>query len=61
MKLPELPAPTFDDGRGLYPERLFAQVPRGLGDLVKAAAAAEGISKGEYVRRAVAVRLSTQG
>ena len=52
-----LPTPTFDDGRGLYPERLSVGVPRGLTDLVRAAAASEGVSAAEFVRRAIAARI----
>ncbi|MCK2056921.1 ribbon-helix-helix protein, CopG family [Methylobacterium sp. 37f] len=58
MSLPELPAPSFTDGRGLYPERLSASVPRGLTDLVKAAASAEGVATSEFIRRAIAARVS---
>lgn len=58
MSLPELPAPSFTDGRGLYPERLGASVPRGLTDLVKAAASAEGVATSEFIRRAIAARVS---
>ena len=57
MTLPTLPAPTFDDGRGLYPERITASVPRGLPDLVREAAEIEGVSANEFVRRALAVRI----
>ena len=57
MTLPTLPAPTFDDGRGLYPERITASVPRGLPDLVRQTAAAEGVSAAEFVRRAIAARI----
>lgn len=58
MNLPALPAPTFDDGRGLYPERIAASVPRGLPTLVREAAAREGVSVAEFVRRAIAARIS---
>lgn len=58
MSLPVLPAPSFTDGRGLYPERLSASVPRGLTDLVKAAASAEGVATSEFIRRAIAARVS---
>lgn len=53
-----LPAPSFNDGRGLYPERLSVTVPRGLPAVVKQAAEAEGVSVAEFVRRAVAHRVS---
>lgn len=58
MRPIDLPAPCFDDGRGLYPERLSAAVPRGLSTLVKQAAQAEGVSINEFVRRAVAYRIT---
>ncbi len=44
---------TFDDGRGLYPERLKAAVPLGTRVRVKRKAEEEGISAGELIRRAV--------
>ena len=58
MSLPELPAPTFQDGRGLYPETLRADVPRGLSALIRRAAALEGTSKNEFIRRAISARIS---
>ena len=58
MNLPALPAPTFSDRRGLYPARLAVAVPRGLNALVREAAAKEGVSINEFVRRAVAARIS---
>ncbi|SOR30292.1 protein of unknown function [Methylorubrum extorquens] len=53
-----LPAPSFNDGRGLYPERLSVTVPRGFPAVVKQAAEAEKVSVAEFVRRAVAHRVS---
>jgi hypothetical protein len=53
-----LPVPDFRDGRGLYPETLRADVPRGLTEIIKAAAALEGIGKSEFIRRAIAARLN---
>ena len=58
MTLPTLPAPTFDDGRGLYSEKLGVAVPRGLPDLVRQAAAREGVNVAEFLRRAIAARVS---
>jgi hypothetical protein len=58
MRSLSLPVPDFRDGRGLYPETLRADVPRGLTEIIKAAAALEGISKSEFVRRALAARLN---
>lgn len=52
-----LPAPPFEDGRGLYPERLSAAVPRGFNDLVREAADAERVTVAEFVRRALLHRL----
>ena len=58
MTLPTLPAPSFDDRRGLYSERLGVAVPRGLPDLVRQAAALENVSVAEFLRRAIAARIS---
>lgn len=58
MSLPELPAPRFTDGRGLYPERLSAGVPRGLNELIKRASELEGVPRSEFIRRAIAARIS---
>ena len=53
--------PTFDHGRGRYPDRIAAAAPRGFRDQVKRAAEAECITMGEFVRRAVADRISALG
>ena len=45
--------PSFDDGRGRYPDRIAAAAPRGFRDQVKRAAQAERITMGEFVRRAI--------
>ena len=58
MSLPELPAPNFTDGRGLYPERLSASLPRGLSELIKRASELEGVPRSEFIRRAIAARIS---
>jgi hypothetical protein len=46
-------ANLFDDGRGRYPDRISAQVPRGFRRVVNAAAEKEGISVAEFARRAL--------
>jgi hypothetical protein len=51
--------PSFDDGRGHYPDRIAAAAPRGFRDQVKRAAQAERITMGEFVRRAICARLTT--
>ena len=48
--------PSFDDGRGRYPDRIAAAAPRGFRDQVKRAARAERITMGEFVRRAICAR-----
>jgi predicted HicB family RNase H-like nuclease len=48
----------FDDGRGRYPDRISAQVPRGFRRVVNAAAEKEGISVAEFARRALERELS---
>ena len=49
--------PSFDDGRGRYPDRIAAAAPRGFRDQVKRAAQAERITMGEFVRRAICARV----
>jgi hypothetical protein len=51
----------FDDGRGRYPDRISAQVPRGFRRVVNAAAAKESISSPEFVRRALIRAIKDQG
>jgi hypothetical protein len=51
--------PSFDDGRGRYPDRIAAAAPSGFRDQVKRAAQAERITMGEFVRRAICARLTT--
>jgi len=58
MSLPELPAPSFTDGRGLYPESLSASVPRVLNELIKRASELEGVPRYEFIHRAIAARIS---
>jgi hypothetical protein len=43
----------FDDGRGRYPDRISAPTPMGLREAARAAAASNGLSLGEFVRRAL--------
>jgi hypothetical protein len=50
--------PSFDDGRGRYPDRIAAAAPRGFRDHVKRAAQAERITMGEFVRRAICDRVA---
>jgi hypothetical protein len=54
-------ANPFDDGRGRYPDRISAQVPRGFRQVVSAAAAKESISAPEFVRRALMRAIEDQG
>ena len=49
----------FDDGRGQYPARVSANVPRSLRARLIEAAERENISVTEYVRRALAASIST--
>lgn len=48
----------LDDGRGVYSEIIPVRAPRGTKERVKAAAAEQGLSIAEYLRRAVNARLS---
>ena len=43
----------FDDGRGRYPDKISAPVPVGFREAVREAAASNGISLGEFTRRAL--------
>jgi hypothetical protein len=54
-------ANPFDDGRGRYPDRISAQVPRGFRRVVSVAAAKESISVPEFVRRALARAIENEG
>lgn len=49
--------PSFDDGRGRYPDRIAAAAPRGFRKQVKRAAEVEQITMGEFVRRAISERV----
>lgn len=57
----------FDDGRGLFPDRLTASVPRGFKSYVRRAAETINVPLAEFVRRAVeeraneVLRSGTQG
>jgi hypothetical protein len=51
----------FDDGRGRYPDRISAQVPRGFRQVVSAAAERQGISGAEFARRALVRAIEDQG
>jgi hypothetical protein len=43
----------FDDGRGRYPDKISVNTPRGLRHVARKAAAAQDLSLGEFVRRAL--------
>jgi hypothetical protein len=49
----------FDDGRGRYPDRIAANVPRALGQVTRSVAAAQGVTTAEFVRRTL-VRAVTE-
>jgi hypothetical protein len=44
---------SFDDGRGRYPSRIAAHVPREVRREAEAAAVRQGITLGEFARRAI--------
>ncbi len=46
----------FDDGRGLFPDRLTASVPRGFKSYVRRAAEVVNQPLADFVRRAVEER-----
>jgi hypothetical protein len=41
----------FGDGRGRFPDKICINAPRGFRDLARQAAALEGVSLAEFVRR----------
>lgn len=41
------------DGRGRYPDRIAANVPKALGEATRSVAEAQGISVAEFARRAI--------
>ena len=47
----------FDDGRGKYPEAIRLCAPRGCRDHIRVVADQEGVSIGEFIRRAIGERL----
>ena len=47
----------FDDGRGLYPDTIRAKAPLGMRKTIQRAAAIEGVSAGEFIRRALRSRI----
>ena len=47
----------FNSGRVQYPEEIKARAPLGFRDQIRQAAAAEGVSMGEFIRRAIADRI----
>ncbi len=50
---------AFDyiDGRGQYPEEIKARAPRGSRAMIRRAAQSEGVTLGEFIRRAVRQRI----
>jgi hypothetical protein len=46
-------SPSFEDGRGRYPDRISANVPKRLGEATRSVAEAQGISVAEFARRAI--------
>lgn len=46
-----------DDGRGLYPDTIRAKAPLGMRKTIQRAAAIEGVSAGEFIRRALRSRV----
>ena len=49
--------PTFDDGRGRYPDRISAPAPRGMKSRIKRAAQASGLTSSAFIRAAVEGRI----
>jgi uncharacterized protein (DUF1778 family) len=47
----------FDDNRGQYPEDLKIRTHRGSRALIRKVAEQEGVSIGEFVRRAISARI----
>jgi hypothetical protein len=43
----------FDDGRGRFPDRISANVPKGLRSIAREVAREQGVGLGEFVRRAL--------
>jgi hypothetical protein len=43
----------FDDGRGRYPDRISANVPKGLRHTAREVAREQGMGLGEFVRQAL--------
>lgn len=52
------PLPPPDDGRGRFPDRIAANVPRGFRRQVRLAAAAERKSAAELIREALIQRVA---
>ena len=49
----------FDDNRGRYPEDLKIRAPRGSRALIREVAEREGVSVGEFIRRAIGARIES--
>ena len=47
----------FDDNRGRFPEDLKIRAPRGSRALLREVAGQEGVTVGEFVRRAISARV----
>ena len=50
---------VFDDGRGRYPDRISANVPKGLRNIAREVASEQKMSLGEFVRRALTHAIET--
>lgn len=48
-----LDAPTFDDGRGRYPDKITVAVPRGFRQAVSRVAEADRKTAAELIREAI--------
>jgi len=46
----------LEDGRGIYPDRITANVPRGFRERVRRASRAEQTTSAEFIRRAISER-----
>jgi hypothetical protein len=51
----------FDDGRGRYPDRISANVPKGLRHTAREVARGQDLSPGEFVRQALMRAIESAG
>jgi hypothetical protein len=51
----------YDDGRGKYPDAMRIRAPRGWRACVRKLAEQEGVSVGEFLRRAIRERIAASG